>query len=57
MQELTIIVLGGRPDKEVQLCQALDLGVGPVETGIGQGQLYLLRSVVGVQGSVQLHEN
>ncbi len=54
VQQLTVVVLRGRPDEEVQLGQTLDLRVRPVEVGVGQRQLDLLGRVVRVKRRVQL---
>lgn len=54
VEQLTVVVLGGRPDEQVELGQTFDLGVGPVEVGVRQRQLHLLRRVVRIQGCVEL---
>ncbi len=54
MKQLAIVVLRGRADKEVELGQALDLCVGPVEAGVGKSQLNLLSRVVRVECGVKL---
>jgi hypothetical protein len=57
MKQLTIVVLRGRADKEVELGQALDLRVGPVEAGVGESQLNLLSRVVRVKCGVKLQKH
>ncbi len=54
VQQLTVVVLGCRPDEEVELGQTLDLRVRPVEVGVGQRQLDLLSRVVRIKRRVQL---